>query len=85
VNSSIAGAPAALSEPDPIALAALENRLPKAPDGTSFSYLNPFRCPHCGASYIDFRKHPGLRKSEYYGNYFAGVELLRYEPVEFTA
>jgi hypothetical protein len=85
VDSAIAGAPAALSDPDPTALAALEERLPKAPDGTSFSYLNPFRCPHCAAAYIDFRHHPDARKSEYYGNYFAGAELLRYAPAESTA
>lgn len=78
VSSAIPGAPAALSEPDPVALAALEDRLPRAPDGTSFSYLNPFRCPHCAAPYIDFRADPNLRKSEYYGNYFAEAELLQY-------
>lgn len=78
VSSAIPGAPAALSEPDPAALAALEERLPRAPDGTSFSYLNPFRCPHCAAPYIDFRSDPNLRKSEYYGNYFTEAELMHY-------
>jgi len=53
-----------------------------APDGTTYSYLNPFRCPHCGEPYINFRDNPGLREGEYYGNYFFGSELLQYEPAE---
>lgn len=73
------GAPVALTDPEPSALAALEMRLPEAPDGLHFAYLNPFRCPHCSAPYIDFAAHPGLRASEYYGNYLAESELLRYE------
>ncbi|CAM0999686.1 hypothetical protein EJMOOK_13575 [Rhodanobacter sp. Root179] len=82
VSSYVAGAPAALAEPEPAGLAALEARLPEAPDGSRFAYLNPFRCPYCSAPYIDFAAHPGSRVSEYYGNYFAGFELLRYEPAE---
>lgn len=79
VPNWVSGSPAALSEPDPIALAELEARLPDAPDGSRYSYLNPFRCPHCGAAYIDFQSHPQIRPSEYYGNYFADAELLRFE------
>ena len=75
-----AGAPAALADPDPVALAALERRLPPAADGSRFLYANPFRCPHCAEPYIDFRSNPGLRAQEYYGNWFEGSELLRYEP-----
>ena len=82
VSSYLTGAPAALAEPEPVALAALEARLPEAPDGSRFAYLNPFRCPHCSAPYIDFAAHPGSRSNEYYGNYFAGSDLLRYEPAE---
>jgi hypothetical protein len=81
VSSYLAGAPAALAEPEPTALAALEAGLPVAPDGSRFAYLNPFRCPHCLVPYIDFAE-PGSRSAEYYGNYFAGSELLRYEPAE---
>lgn len=81
VPSHLAGAPVALSEPEPTALATLEAMLPAAPDGSRFAYLNPFRCPHCSAPYIDFSE-PGSRSAEYYGNYFAGSELLRYEPAE---
>lgn len=80
VSTDIAGAPVALADPDPDALAQMEVRLPKAPDGSPFTYLNPFRCPHCGAPYIDFIAHPGSRKDEYYGNYFAGSALLEYAP-----
>jgi len=82
VNTHVAGSPAPLSAPDPEALTALEQALPKAPDGTTYSYLNPFRCPHCGEPYINFRDNPGLREGEYYGNYFFGSELLQYEPAE---
>ncbi|WP_115561018.1 hypothetical protein [Xanthomonas arboricola] len=80
VDSHLPGSPAALSEPDAEALAALESALPLAPDGSSYSYLNPFRCPHCSMPYIDFRANPGLRESEYYGNYFDDSTLLRYVP-----
>ncbi|MBB5866344.1 hypothetical protein [Xanthomonas sp. 3058] len=79
VDSHIPGSPAALSEPDAKELAALEAALPLAPDGSAYAYLNPFRCPHCSAPYIDFVANPGLRAGEYYGNYFDGATLLRYE------
>ena len=82
VSDSIPGSPAALSEPDPQKLAALEAALPPAPDGTEYRYANPFRCPHCAAPYIDFAAHPEERRAEYYGNYFVGTELLSYEPVD---
>lgn len=75
----VPGCPAALSEPDAAALAALEAVLPPAPDGTRFRYSNPFRCPHCATVYIDFEGHPEYRPNEYYGNYFVGSALLRYE------
>ena len=74
------GCPAALSTPNPAELAALEAALPLAPDGTRFRYTNAFRCPHCSAPYIDFEAHPEYRAGEYYGNYFPGTPLLRYEP-----
>ena len=82
VSSRVPGSPAALSEPNPEELAALEARLPIAPDGSTYKYLNPFRCPHCSEPYIDFVTNPGLRQAEYYGNYFVGSELLRYVPAE---
>lgn len=80
VSDHILGAPVALSTPDPQSLADLESKLPLAPDGTSFRYTNSFRCPHCGAPYIDFEKYPEYRSGEYYGNYFVGEVLLHYEP-----
>lgn len=49
-----------------------------APDGTSFSYLNPLRCPHCTAPYIDFESRPEIRAGEYYGNYLHGTDPQRY-------
>lgn len=80
VSTRVPGSPVPLSVPDPQALAALEQSLPTAPDGSRFGYLNPFRCPHCDEPYIDFVANPGLRETEYYGNYFADTQLLRYEP-----
>jgi hypothetical protein len=82
VSNREPGSPAALSDPDPTDLADLEARLPLAPDGSSYRYLNPFRCPHCSAPYIDFADDPALRRAEYYGNYFAGTELLRHSRSE---
>ncbi len=80
VSDSVPGAPPALSEPDHGLMAQLEARLPLAPDGTRFRYLNPFRCPHCGAPYIDFAKHPEERIEEYCGNYFMGCHPMHYDP-----
>ena len=81
VSNSVAGCPAALSEPDIAELSAVEATLPPAPDGTHYKYLNPFRCPHCAAPYIDFQNNPKLRPGEYYGNYYVGSELLQYQSV----
>ena len=78
VNGDVEGAPVPPSEPDPSALAALESRLPPAPDGTRFGYLNPLRCPHCKAPYIDFVSHPEIRANEYYGNTFFGQRATEF-------
>lgn len=67
----------ALSEEDAKAISALEHRLPPAPDGTPFRYLNPLRCPHCAAPYIDFEAHPEMRPHEYYGNTFFGEATMQ--------
>lgn len=80
VGDHVAGCPVAMGEPDPLELEKLESTLPLAPDGTRYKYLNPFRCPHCDAPYIDFGAHPEERAGEYYGNFFVGSELQRYEP-----
>ena len=70
------GAPAPLSDHDVGKIEQLETRLPDAPDGGRFRYMNPLRCPHCSAPYIDFHDHPDLRKSEYYGNIHIGHHLI---------
>jgi hypothetical protein len=80
VSEHVSGAPPALGKPDKVALAQLEACLPKAPDGTTFSYLNSLRCPYCGATYIDFEAYPEQREGEYYGNTLLGEPPLRYEP-----
>lgn len=78
VGTRLDGAPAPLSDPDPAALAAIEARLPPAPDGTRFAYLNPFRCPHCSVPYVDFAAHPEQRAGEYYGLYFPDTPPIRF-------
>ena len=81
VSDRVPGCPAALSTPDTAELAKLESELPKAPDGSEFKYTNPFKCPHCKEAYIDFANNPEERPAEYYGNYFVGAEIMKYEPV----
>ncbi|MCC2978076.1 hypothetical protein LK533_15540 [Sphingomonas sp. PL-96] len=78
VDARLEGAPAPLSDPDPEALAALEARLPAAPDGSRFAYQNPFRCPHCDAPFIDFVAHPEQRAGEYYGLYLPEAPPIRF-------
>ncbi len=79
VDGAVPGCPPALGPVDAAAVAALEARLPLAPkDGSRFQYLNPLRCPHCRAPYIDFILHPAERATEYYGNYFFGDTLTRF-------
>jgi len=83
VPATVPGAPVptlrALSDEEAAAIAALEQQLPQAPDGTSYGYLNPLRCPHCRAPYIDFGAHPELRRHEYYGNTYFGEKLLKFD------
>lgn len=79
VSDQISGCPTVLSAPDVNELAALEKRLPKAPDGSDFKYLNPFRCPHCKRPYVDFEKNPEQRQAEYYGNCYVGKKALHYD------
>jgi hypothetical protein len=79
VSDHVPGAPPALGQPDFEALAILEQRLPHAPDDTSFNYLNSLRCPHCKTPYIDFERYPEQRAGEYYGNTLFGEIPIRYE------
>lgn len=73
VDRGVPDAPPLLSEAEPAAVARFERRLPPCADcGGSFLYLNPFRCPHCLAPYIDFAGHPDERAGEYYGSYLYG-------------
>jgi tRNA(Ile2) C34 agmatinyltransferase TiaS len=61
---------------DPAAVARLEARLPPCKRcGKGFRYANSFRCPGCGAPYIDFQRHPEQRQGEYYGNHLYGDEV----------
>lgn len=44
-------------------------------DGKIFRYYNPFRCPHCGKPYIDYKKHRNMKR---FGN--AACALLGKKP-----
>jgi len=79
VSSYLDGAPPAMGKPDFEKLAVLEAKLPLAKDGTSFKYKNSFRCPYCASAYIDFERFPEQREIEYYGNYFYGDEIVKFE------
>jgi hypothetical protein len=78
ISGDTHGVPPAMGKPDLESVKKLEAVLPKAPDGTAFRYLNPLRCPHCGAAYIDFVKFPNDREDEYYGNYLLGSPPMHY-------
>lgn len=80
IPNSIEGSPPALGKADAEQLQSLESRLPKAPDGTEFRYLNPLRCPHCAEPYIDFEQFPEDREKEYYGNTLFGKSTIKYDP-----
>ena len=78
VDRSVPDAPPLLRDADPETIARFERRLPPCVEcGGSFAYLNPFRCPHCLAPYIDFAGHPDERAREYYGNYLYGCTPQR--------
>jgi hypothetical protein len=80
VDGHVAGAPVPLAELEAEAMLGLEAALPTAPDGTRFDYINPFRCRHCAAPYIDFAAHSGEREAEYYGLYLTDAPTIHYNP-----
>lgn len=80
VSSYVDGVPPLLEYVQPETVAPFEAMLPPCRCGGSFAYLNPFRCPHCGAAYIDFRTFPLLRAVEYYGCTLYGDSPQRWEP-----
>jgi hypothetical protein len=79
VDEAVEGSPVPLAAGDPAALAALEARLPLAPDGTRFDALNAFRCPHCAAPYVDFAAFPEQRPGEYYALYLPDTPPIRFD------
>ena len=85
LDAHVPGVSGALGSADPDALARLEASLPPAPDGTAFRYLNPLRCPHCAAPFIDFERFPEQRAGEYYGNTLFGTDPIRYVPPQNPA
>lgn len=65
---------------DPAILQVVESKLPKRVYGYGeFRYYNPFRCPHCSTTFIDFEKNKELRASEYYGNTLINRMPIRYQ------
>lgn len=80
IPDHIQGSPPARGKANMEEVACLEALLPNAPDGTSFRYRNPLRCPHCAYPYIDFERFPADRENEYYGNTFPGRPAITYDP-----
>jgi hypothetical protein len=82
VSDLASGARTTVEKSRPESLTDLEARLPPCDHcGGTFAYLNPFRCPDCAAPYIDFRRFPADRETEYYGNHLYGEALQRFKPV----
>jgi len=80
-SSYLDDAPPVLGKAVAEAVARFESSLPSCTAcGGSFRYLNPLRCPHCCAPYIDFEKHPGDREGEYYGNLLCRHPAQQWEP-----
>lgn len=80
-SSYIEDAPPVLGEADSDSVARFESKVPPCSKcGGEFRYLNPLRCPHCLAPYIDFINQRADRASEYYGNYLYGDTPQRWEP-----
>jgi len=76
LSQNIKGTPIPLTRPDAYDLAELESHLPNCKQCNGiFKYSNSLLCPHCSKPFIDFKKHPDLRDSEYYGNYLYGIEF----------
>lgn len=80
-SSYLDDAPPVLGKADAEATARFESQLPACREcGGQFRFWNPLRCPHCGAPYIDFERHPADREQEYYGNCLYGDTLQHWEP-----
>ena len=80
-SSYLQDCPPLLGRVDPEALRRFQARLPLCEKcGGEYQYYNPFRCPHCLAPYIDFKRHPSEREVEYYGNHLFGDAVQRFEP-----
>lgn len=60
---------------DPSVLKQVEDRLPKPNGKGTFRYYNPFRCPHCQQSFIDFASLPSIRAFEFYANAYINTKF----------
>ena len=61
----------------------VEQQLPKSTNGHgNFKYYNPFRCPHCCSTFIDFENNKNIRPNEYYGNRLINQKLQRLDNEE---
>lgn len=75
VKQASDGAPVLRSMPAPETCEKFEQTLPECNRcGGRFAYYNPFRCRHCNAPYIDFRKYPQERGIVYYASIEVGEE-----------
>lgn len=75
-SNTVEDAPPLLAPAEPASLARFEARLPACDRcGKGFRYVSSFRCPGCGAPYIDFQRYPEQRQGEYYGNHLYGEDV----------
>lgn len=66
-------------------LKVVEEQLPEPTIGKGkYKYYNPFRCPHCSATYIDFENNKDIRPTEYYGIYLINCEMQRLDDKQKT-
>lgn len=80
-SSYLPDAPPLLVKADTEAVSRFESQLPPCEKcGGAFRYYNPFLCTHCLAPYLDFKRYPNQRETEYYGNYLFGDTVQRFEP-----
>jgi hypothetical protein len=84
-SSYLPDAPPVLGKVDLEMVRRFESKLPLCEKcGGEFRYYNSFRCPHCLAPYIDFKRYPHDREVEYYGNQLYGDTLQWFEPAPAT-
>lgn len=81
VSSFLKDAPPWRGDADKRAVGRFESHLPACQQcGGEFRYMNSLLCPYCLRPYIDFLRHPGDRRVEYYGNHLYGQDVQKWLP-----